>query len=297
MVVDLVKLLLRKRITDMTPAGNGQAGQASGAGQADINKPPAVADPGDMWPEGDLPAQGGGFGPTLMPSIDEFIVPQNLAQLWDTVDIKDSNPKSRTFGQVVSRNRLKFDKNAPLIVASGPNKGEVFTCQVSANPRPRGKADDENTPWISDLAYMLEIGFGDKSRPTSAQALKAQINKYAGKSIWIDHGLSAHCRPDQVKYVYDDANPNPDGTPKTMKDPRGVKGCGDDTKKRADGKGKQGRYYTRDFKDPDSKDGGYVDQIECDTVIGVTQAGAPVYCGAALRGFPSLERFVPAPGK
>lgn len=293
MPVDLYTLLLRRKVTDMA---NGATGPATQAGPTyDVNKPPAVADPGEVWAEGDLPAQGGGFGPTLMPAIDEFLVPLTLAQLWDTVDIKDSNPKSRTFGQVVSRNRIKFDKNAPLVVASGPNKGEVFTCQVSANPRPRGKADDENTPWISDLAYMLEIGFGDKSRPTSAQALKAQINKYAGKTIWIDHGLSAHCRPDQVKYVYDDANPNADGTPKTMKDPRGVKGCGDDTKRRSDGKGKQGRYYTRDFKDADAP-GGYVDQIECDTVIGQTSSGQPVYCGAALRGFPSLERFVQKPG-
>jgi hypothetical protein len=270
---------------------NGTQTTGGNANTGDINKPPSVADPGEVWPEGDLPSQGGGFGPTLMPGIDDFLIPANLAQLWDTVDVKDSNPKSKTFGQVVSRSRLKFSKDAPLVVASGPNKGEAFTATYTSNPRPRGGAgDDPNTPWVSDLAYMLVIGFGDNSRPTTAQALKAAINKYAGKTIRIEHGLSAHCRADKVKYIMVSVN----GAEQTKQDPQGAKGCGDDTKKRADGKGKQGRYYTRDFKDPDS--GEYLDTIECDTVIGTGPKG-PIYCGAILRGFPSHERFVPPVGK
>lgn len=248
------------------------------ATQPDINKPPATDVPGEVWGEGDLPAQG--FGQTtLMPGIDNFLVPASLAQLWDKVDVKMNRPGHKDNGKTITRQRLKFDKNVPLVVADGPNKGETFTMNVTSNPRPRGKVDDPATMWVSDLAYMLEIGFGDKSRPTTAEALKAQINKYAGKTIRIEHGLSAHCRPDKVRYIIvKDAA----GAEKTVPDPTGQKGCGDDSQKRPDGKGKKGRFFTRDFKDPES--GEYMDTIECD-------------CAAVLRGFPSLERFVPALGK
>jgi hypothetical protein len=243
----------------------------------DINRPATTDIPGEAWPEGDLPSQGGGFGPTLMPGIDTFTVPANLAQCWDTVDVKDANPRSKTYGQVVSRLRLKLDKNNPLVVADGPHKGDTFTVTVTSNARPRGgKADDPATPWVSDLAYMLDIGFGDHSRPPTAQGLKAAINRYAGKTIRLEHGLSAHCRPDKARYVLDPADPTGN---KTMLDPSGQKGCGDDTKQREDKKGKKGRYYTRDFKD--AATGEYMEEIQCE-------------CLAILRGFPSLERFVPS---
>src|ERR1700679_1622280 len=132
----------------------------------DVNNPPANADPGEVWPEGDLPSQGGSAYSSLMPGIDDFVIPANLAQLWDTVDVKDGRAASKTFGQAVTRQRLKFDKNAPLVVASGPHKGDTFTCTLTSNPWPRGgKGDDPATPWVSDLAYLLDIGLGDHSRP------------------------------------------------------------------------------------------------------------------------------------
>jgi hypothetical protein len=243
---------------------------------ADVNRPATTDIAGEVWPEGDLPAQGGGFGPTLMPGIDTFLIPENLAQLWDEIDMKESNPRSPRYGQTCKYNRLKFDKNSPLIVVEGPNKGETFTLTIHGHQRPRGgKADDPATPWVSDLAYMLDIGLGDHSRPSSAQALKATINKYAGKTIRLEHGLSAHCRADKQRYILNAED-------KSILDPTGQKGCGDDTKQREDKKGKQGRYYTRDFKDPTT--GEYVEEIECE-------------CGAILRGFPNLERFVPPLGK
>lgn len=244
---------------------------------SDINDPGNKDVPGEVWNEGDLPAQGG-FGPTLMPGIDEFLLPLTLAQQWDKIDVKDSRPGSKTAGQLVKRLRLKFDKNSPLVIVSGPHKGETLTATFTSNPRPRGKSDDEKTPWISDLAYMLEIGCNDKSRPTSASALQAAITSYAGKTVRIEHGLSAHCRSDVVRYII----VNQGGVERTVQDPTGQKGCSDDTKKRPDGKGKQGRFYTRDFKDPET--GEYLDTTDCD-------------CGAVLRAFPSVERFVPPLGQ
>jgi hypothetical protein len=250
----------------------------------DINTPSQTDIPGETWPEGDLPQQGG-MRETLMPAIDEFIIPLNVAQLWTPTKMKDGRQRlangqpNPTYGQEVPRWQLKFDRNSPLVVASGPNAGEPMTATFSSNPRPRGNPEDDKTPWVSDLAYFLDIGLNDKSRPTTAEALKARINQYAGKTVRIEHGLSAHCRPDKVRYVI---VPLPNGGEQTVQDPKGIKGCGNDQERRADGKGKKGRFYTRDFKDPET--GEYMDTIECD-------------CGAVLRGFPSVERFVPPLGQ
>lgn len=236
--------------------------------------------PGETWADGDLPAQMGDFGPTLMPGIDTFQLPLNLSQLWDTIDIRDTRKGSRTFDQSVTRNRLKFDKNSPLIIVDGKNKDEPMTATFTSNPRARGKIDDEKTPWISDLAYLLEIGLGDKSRPAGADALKAAINKHAGKSVRIEHGLSAHCRNDKTRYIADPTDPTGQ---KSILDPAGTKGCANDQAKREDNpKRKKGRFYTDDFKDPDT--GEYSDTIECN-------------CGAVLRGFPSVERIMPPLGQ
>lgn len=249
----------------------------------DVNAPGKVDIPGEVYPEGDMPAQMGDFGPTLLPGIDTFIIPANIAQLWDTQAIKDSRPGSPTLGQPVNRLRLKFDRNSPLTIADGTNKDETMTATFTGNPRPRGKMTDPATPWVSDLAYFLEIGLGDKSRPKTPDALKAQINKYAGKTVRLEHGLSAHCREDKVRYILDPAD---DTGTKSILDPAGTKGCSNDQKPRADNpKRKMGRYYTDDFKDPEAKAGepAYTDTLQCD-------------CGAVLRGFPSVERFLPPLG-
>ncbi len=253
----------------------------------DINHPIGVDVPGEAWPEGDLPTQGGGFTPTLMPGTSTFLLPQNLAQLWDQYDEEDQNPKSPTYKQIVKRNRVKFTREAPLVIADGPHAGETLTATYTSSPKRRGKATDPDAPWVSDLAYMLTIGLQDNSRPAGAEALKQRIIQYAGRPVRIEHGLSAQCRPDKVRYVIvRTAGPvGPDGKPTiqetTVQDPSGRKGCFDKSKRRADDKGVQGRYYTRDFKDPST--GEYMDTIECD-------------CGAILRGFPQAEKFLPPVG-
>lgn len=250
-----------------------QAGDINNAGGMDI--------PGETWAEGDLPAQAGGGYETLMPGVRSFMLPGNLAQLWDTVEVLDSRKGSKTEGQKVKRLRLKLDKNNPLVVVDGPEKGETMTWTVTSNPRPRGKADDPSTVWVSDLAYLLEIGLGDKSRPTTAEGLKQQISKYAGRTIRLETGLSAHCRADKVRYILQSVQTANGVEERSVQDPTGQKGCGDDSQQRADGKGKKGRYYTKDFKDPES--GEYLDTIECD-------------CGAVLRGFANVERILPPLG-
>lgn len=246
------------------------ADQATG-----INSTTPRPDVGGDWPEGDLPEQMGGARTTLMPGISVFVLPANLAQLWHEVEIEDNRPTlangspNPTFKTKVKRQQLKLDRANPLVVVGGTRDGEPMTATFTSNPRPRGKKDDPKTPWISDLAYLLEISLADKSRPATVDALKAQITRYAGKTIRIEHGLTAQCRGDKVRYIL---VATAEGE-STMQDPAGTKGCG-------------ARYYTKDFKNPGAAAGQspYDSEIQCD-------------CGAVLRGFEQVERFLPPLGK
>lgn len=239
-----------------------------------INSTAPRPDVGGDWPEGDLPEQMGGPRTTLLPGISTFRIPDNLAQLWHDVEIEDTRETlangtpNPTKGQKVKRKQLKFDRSNPLVVVGGPHDGEPMTATFTSNPRPRGKKADPKTPWISDLAYLLEISLNDKSRPTTVDGLVTQITKYAGKTIRLEHGLTAQCRPDKVRYILVTTAEGES----TMQDPQGTKGCG-------------ARYYTKDFKNPEAAAGqaAYDAEIQCD-------------CTAVLRGFEQVERFLPPLG-
>lgn len=254
----------------------------------DINAPGKPADPGaEQWPEGDLPEQMGGTRTTLMPGIYTFKLPDNLTQLWHDVEIEDSRPflsngqPNPTKGQKVKRKQLKFDRNAPLVVVGGEHDGEPMTATFTNNPRPRGKKDDPKTAWISDLAYFLDIGLqgqtpaAQRVRPTSVDGIVAAINKFAGKTIRIETGLTAQCRPDKVRYMPVVVMENGQQVETSTPDPAGTKGCGK-------------RYYTPDFKDPTT--GKFDREILCPC------SGAPGDAGAVLRGFESVERILPPLG-
>lgn len=236
----------------------------------DINATAPRPDIGGDWPDGSLPEQMGGARQTLMPAVYTFRLPQNLAQLWHEIEIEDSRQflangqPNPTYKQKVKRAQIKCDRNSPLVVEGGAQDGAPMIVSVSTNPRPRGKKDDPKTPWIADLAYVLEVGLGDKSRPTTTEALKAAINKHAGRTLRLETGLSAQCRPDKVRYILLQTTAGES----TLQDPSGQKGCGS-------------RYYTKDFKDPSS--GKYDTEIQCD-------------CGGVLRGFEQVERILPPLG-
>lgn len=209
----------------------------------DINDTTARPEPVTEWPEGDLPEQSSGPRTTLLPGVYTFKLPENLAQLWHEIDVADgrqylSNGQANpTYQHKIKRWQLKMDRNAPLVVVGGPFDGEAMTATFTTNPRPRpaSKKDDPKTPWISDVAYLLDIALSDKSRPTDPAVLRATINKYAGKTIRLRTGLTGQCRPDKVRYVQLFV----DGQMQNMVDPSGIKGCGS-------------RYYTKDFKNPDA---------------------------------------------
>lgn len=263
---------------------------------SDINATGARPDLAEeAWPEGDLPEQmGGAPGVTLLPGVDTFLLPATLAQLWNDVQMEDGRTK-----QKVSRLQLKFDRNSPLVIVGGPHDGTPMRATFTNNPRPRGKKDDPNTAWVSDLAYVLEIALGDRSRPKLPADLKARINLYAGKTIRLEHGLSGQCRPDKVRrIVVELANPSyiptlpvgPTNQPKiqqTVVDPSGAKGCGE-------------RCYTKDFQNPDARPGepAYDLEISCAGTTQVLVNGVPqsVPCPAVIRGYENVERILPPLG-
>jgi hypothetical protein len=276
----------------------------------DINSTTARPDPGgEYWPEGDLPEQMGGQRTTLLPGIYTFRLPENLAQLWKDVEIEDGRPflpngmPNPTKGQKILRKQLKLDRNAPLVVVGGPHDGEPMTATFTNNPRARGKKDDSKTAWISDLAYLLDqclqgdVPPAQRLRPKTADELVAAINRYAGKTIRLETGLTAQCRPDKVRYVrITTQEPGQPEQATDMLDPAQIKGCGK-------------RYYSKDFKNPT---GGVVDpatgvaQPMFDTEIACVcghqptpaqvEAGAQPGVDVVLRGFEQVERFLPPLG-
>lgn len=264
--------------------------QQPDAASGGVNSPAPRTDLSVEWPdEADLGSlQLGGQRTTLLPGIDTFRLPDALTQLWHDVEVEDTRPflangqPNPNIGQKVKRRQFKCDRNTPLVIVGGPHDGEPMTANFSTSPRPRGKKDDPKTPWVSDLAMLLEVSLGDKSRPKTAPELEAAINRYAGKTIRVEHGLTGQCRPDRVRYILvqtqepvDPTNPaaGVKTVESTIQDPSGQKGCSE-------------RYYTKDFKNPEAKPGepAYDTEIQCD-------------CGAVLRGFESVDRFLPPLGQ
>ena len=258
---------------------------------SDVNNPTSI-DPGmEYYPDGELPEQMGGVRTTLLPGIYTFKLPENLAQLWHDVEIEDGRPwlpsgqPNPTKGQKIKRKQLKLDRNSPLIVVGGPHDGEPMTATFTNNPRPRGKKDDPKTAWVSDLTYLLDHALqggvppAQRVRPTSADALVAEINKYAGKTIRLETGLSGQCRPDKVRYIpvqvqnesFNPALPasetNQPVIEQVVQDPSGQKGCGK-------------RFYTDAFKDPATNK--FDTELQCDNPA----------CGNILRGYESVERIL-----
>ena len=269
---------------------------ADGAAGSGVNEP-VVPGGGEEWPEGDLPEQMGGPRTTLLPGQNDFRIPMNVAQLWHDIAIENTRPylpsgqvdpngplaSPDKHGKKVARKQLKFDRNNPLIVVGGKQDGEPMTATFTTNPRARGKKDDPKTPFISDVAYMIDISLNDKSRPKSPEETVALVNKYAGRTIRLEHGLTAQCRDDKVRYVLVTTAEGES----TIPDPTGTKGCGK-------------RWYTKDFKNPDN--GQYDTEIACtcgqpkpEIVAQLQAAGQPVPAAVTvvLRAYESVERFLP----
>ena len=225
----------------------------------DLNSTATRADiPGEVYPEGELPTFGGAGRATLPPGEYTFRMPMELPSLWHDLLVTID-------GQQLKHSQLKFDKDHPLVVVGGPEDGAPMLASFSTMARARNK---DKTVVVSDLAYLLENCLGDASRPMrlggeqAQMAIKAAINKAAGRTIRLRTGLGAQCRPDKVRWTFKDEQ-----STASQPDPSGQHGCGQ-------------RHYDRDFKVPGSK------PVQYDNVIACKK------CGAAVRGYESVEAFL-----
>lgn len=251
----------------------------------DINDTTPRGDIGDFPDE--MPEQFGGVRTTLMPGINAFKLPEQLATLWHDIKMKDgrkllaNGQPNPTFEKDVVRRQLKLDRNAPLVVVGGAHDGEPMTANIATNPRPRGKKDDPKTAWVSDAAYLLRISLADPFSPKNVEELEARINQHSGKTIRLEHGLTGQCRADKVRYIAVVL----DGEEQTILDPSGKKGCNK-------------RFYTKDFLDKVT--GKYATEVECtcgDNVSEEDQAQGHTPQTVVIRGFENIERYLPPLGQ
>lgn len=209
----------------------------------------------------DLP-EIGTYTPALYPGDYEMRLPASLPECWEVFDLEMED------GSTEQHISLRFDNDHPLVVIGGPHDGETLSYQTFTDvARPRGK----DKVMVSDLAYLLRDGLGDKTpikgktRSEVQKALIALVNKGAGKIVSTTVQWTSSCRDDKpARFKMEDGSIQPDET---------TFGCG-------------ARYY-QDYRGskegsfalPKGEDGKFLENFEC------TQ------CGAQLRCFAQIGKF------
>src|SRR6266568_9354828 len=219
----------------------------------------------------ELPEQMGGAGlPPLMPGTHIFRIPQSAAQLVETYDeiVKDAqgnavaDPNAPRKALLVQRLRIRFDRDDPLLVVGSPEDNHPVGTSISNQPRNRSRKGEPRV-LVSDMAYLLRESLKYTGPLTKNSEWVTAIQWAAGRVFRAEHGLSAFCNTEKVRYVHDPSDPTMRGS---MQDPTGQKGCGT-------------RLYTSAFKlaAQNGQPGGYSDIAYCK-------------CQAKLRGFFQIER-------
>ena len=227
----------------------------------------------------ELPEQTGGAGlPTLLPGTHIFRIPVDVVDCISTVDavaydaagepIPDPTDPSKA--KLVQRVQVKFDKDHPLVIVGGSEDGHPVGTSISNRPRNRARKGEPRI-LVSDMAYWLRESLKYTGALNKPAEWGAAIQWAAGKIFRAEHGLSAYCNPERVRYINDPADPT---FRSSIQDPDGTHGCGG-------GPAKQ-RMYTSHFKLPaqNGQPGGYSDITYCP------------WCSAKLRGFFQVERFL-----
>ncbi len=221
-----------------------------------------------------LPEQMGGIGlPPLFPGTHIFRIPQSVAQLIETYDeiVKDAqgnamaDPANPQQALLVQRIRVRFDKDDPLLVVGSSEDGHPVATSISNQPRNRARKGEPRI-LVSDMAYLLRESMKYTGPLTKNSEWIAALQWAAGRVFRAEHGLSAYCNDQKVRYIHDASDPTLRGS---MLDPTGQKGCGE-------------RLYTSSFRLPaqNGQPGGYSDLAYCKK------------CQAKLRGFFQIERFL-----
>lgn len=255
--------------------------------------------------EGELPSQGGTYVPTILPAIHHFRLPANIDQCWEAKDYEKKDDQGQVIngpdGKPLTEQHLllKFDKENPMIVVGGDFDGLPATAVITTMARFRGKKSDPNRPKVSDLTYFLRDALNDQTPIKFRKDYVTAINKYAGKVVRLETGLSAQCDPDRVRYI-------DDGAGGVVEDPDGHKGC---NKAQGPESRDGSRLYTSDFKvtqhqviDTGETFGTRDEALQAaaatglgpDRIKAITSFSDRAWCkncGAALRGFFRIERF------
>lgn len=261
--------------------------------------------------EGELPAQGGGqYVPTILPGIHWFRLPPNLDQCWAAKDYEKKDAEGQVLtgpdGKPLVEQHLllQFDKDSPLVCADpqGQYEGLPATATITTIGRKRGKRNDPNAPVVSDMTYLLRDSLNDTTPIRLRKEYIPAINRYAGQIIRIESGLQAQCDPTRVRYIYD-------GAGGVVEDPDGTHGCNNAAGKPTVG-ANGSRLYTNDFKvkmfrveDTGETFATREQAIESAGAMGLgadrvraidafTDRVPCKGCGAALRGFFRIERFL-----
>ncbi|HET9253872.1 MAG TPA: hypothetical protein VFO16_01560 [Pseudonocardiaceae bacterium] len=274
-------------------------------------------EPETSMTEGDLPAQIGPQTPTILPGTDLFQLPANIDQCWEAKDYEkkddDGNvlmdPNDPTKAQVEQHYLLKFDQNNPMLVVGGEWNGLPATATITTIPRRRGRKGDEKAPLVHDIAYFVRESLAHKSgKVHNRRDWIPMVNAHPGAIVRLDHGLSAQCATDRVRWI-------DDGTGTAVPDPDGNQGCGDAAGRYVKSGGKtdgqpETRLYTNAFKVPvflvDLTNEAFKTREEALEVAVALGGGAANVkqgqgwtdhvvckgCGALLRGFFRIEKFL-----
>ncbi len=210
--------------------------------------------------------QFGGFTPPPQPGSYRFRLPKDLTSIWEVFDHAKGNPPGK-------RIRAQFDDAHPLTIIQSPGgveDGNPFSTSITNAERKRGKSDDPNAQFISDMDYLNRDVFGLTAKPVGGNRGYAdEFAKHANAEFGADVEWNWFCNP--KKDIYTD---NGQGG---LSEVPGTKGCGTS-------------YYQKDIKDggmmvpsdPENPNSPKVFplRIECS-------------CGANVRAFANLVRFRP----
>lgn len=206
--------------------------------------------------------QFGSYPDPPQPGSYRFRLPANLSRIWEIFDHVKGKPPGK-------RIRAKFDESFPLTIVQSPGgtlDGEPFQTSITNAERPRGKADNPNLQFISDMDYMNRDVWGLQSKPPGGNKGYAdEFQKHAGTDFGADVEWNWYCNEKKDIYV-----PNGSGGYQVVE---GQKGCGTN-------------YYQKDVdkipsnpEDPNSPKV-YPMRVQCQ-------------CGAHVRAFANLVRFRP----
>ena len=207
---------------------------------------------------GVMPEERGGSKPNLAPGRYTFVMPKNVAVLWEVI-------KNADLGDRLS---LDFGQEGIPAYRNGEYVAQWFG-RLNALPRNRAKKGEPERQ-VSDLTF-LAVAFGHEAKPykvgpkgvvefataPTQKELAKQIEGLAEQQFLADNEWSSYCNSNKARYISD-------ATGGSVVDPEGTKGCGT-------------RIYQRDL--PKGGDGQPLERFPCPK------------CQAALLAFQNLGRY------